>query len=288
MRRKVISTWAAAAAALAVAAVAVVGPQATAAQSQKGPEPTEELVRSQRGPFSTAKAAVPAGSAPGFNKGTLYYPTDTSQGAYGAVAVIPGFVEGEATQAWFGPALASHGFVVFTLETSGLFDFPDQRANQLLAALDWLVASSPVKDRVDPARLAVMGHSMGGGGTLSAASHRPSIKTVIALTPWHMTKSFPQIQAPTLIVGASSDFIAPASGHAEPMYQQLTSPEERAYVKLSGSHFVTNSYSAATMRFVLPWLKRFLDDDTRYSPFVCPGPAKDSTFIEYRNTCPVG
>ncbi|MFC7616553.1 alpha/beta fold hydrolase [Actinokineospora soli] len=201
--------------------------------------------------------------------------------------MIPGFVEGEYTQAWFGSTLASHGFVVFTLETNGLFDFPDQRGTQLLAALDWLVASSPVKDRVDPARLAVLGHSMGGGGALVAAHQRPSLKAVVALTPWHMTKNFPAIEAATLIVGTDADFIAPASGHAEPMYQALTGPDERAYAKLVGSHFLTNSYNAATLRFVLPWLKRFLDDDPRYASFVCPGPAKDPTFVEYRNTCPV-
>ncbi|GGS36559.1 MULTISPECIES: alpha/beta hydrolase family protein [Actinokineospora] len=279
--------WAAVAAAATVGAVVLVGPQASAAQPQKGPDPTEQLVKSQTGPFDIARTSVPAGSGRGFNKGTLYYPTDTSQGAYAAVAVIPGFFEGEYTQSWFGPALASHGFVVFTLETHGLFDFPDQRGDQLIAALDWLVASSPVKDRVDPARLAVMGHSMGGGGTLAAANKRPSIKAAVALTPWHMTKRFPGIEAATMIIGAQSDSIASVSGHAEPMYAALTSPDEHAYVELTGGHFVTNSYTATNMRFILPWLKRFLDSDTRYSPFVCPGPAQDSTFVEYRNTCPV-
>lgn len=273
MRRKLMSLVTAA------AVVGVLSPQAAAS-----PDPTEESVRAERGPYEIAQTVVPAGSGRGFNKGTLYYPTE---GRYGAVAVIPGFVEGEFTQAWFGPALASHGFVVFTLETNGMFDFPDQRAAQLLAALDWLVASSPIRDRVDPSRLGVMGHSMGGGGTLSAANQRPSIKAAVALTPWHTTKSFPRIEAATLIIGADADWIASVGGHAEPMYQQLTSPTERAYAELAGSHFITNSYTPTNMRFILPWLKRFLDNDTRYSTFVCPGPTKDPTYIEYRNTCPV-
>lgn len=284
MRRKLMTLVAAAA---VVGVVGALAPHASAAPPQRGPDPTEELVRAQRGPLPVTQTAVPSGSGRGFNKGTLYYPTDTSGGTYAAVAVIPGFVEGEFTQAWFGPALASHGFVVFTLETTGLFDLPDQRAAQLLAALDWLVAASPAKDRVDPARLGVMGHSMGGGGTLSAANQRPSIKAAVALTPWHTTKSFPRVEAATLIIGADADWIASAGGHAEPMYQRLTSPDERAYAELSGSHFVTNSYSPTNMRFILPWLKRFLDEDTRYSAFVCPGPAQDPTYVEYRNTCPV-
>ena len=36
---------------------------------------------------------------------------------------------------------------------------------------------------------------------------------------------------------------------------------------------------------MVAWLKRFVDDDTRYEQFLCPGPS-GSQIQEYRNTCP--
>jgi hypothetical protein len=34
------------------------------------------------------------------------------------------------------------------------------------------------------------------------------------------------------------------------------------------------------------WLKRFVDNDTRYEPFICPGPTGTSV-EDYRATCPM-
>ncbi|MGV9879657.1 alpha/beta hydrolase family protein [Streptomyces sp. NPDC003006] len=299
MRRRVVSRLAVFAAAVATSAATLVGPQALATEHvsaasisardfAKGPDPTEQSVRAERGPFATATTVVQGEFGRGFNKGTLHYPTDTSQGTFGAVAVIPGFMEPEFTQIWYGSTLASHGFVVLTLEPIVVSDFPDPRGDQLLAALDWMVESSPVRGRIDPDRTAVMGHSMGGGGTLAAANKRPSLKAAIPLAPWHTTKEFPNVRAETLIIGADGDAIASPAGHAEPIYQNLRSPAEKAYLELrNADHFTTNSYTPTVTRFVVSWLKRFVDEDTRYARFLCPPPAPDPTFVEYRNTCPV-
>jgi hypothetical protein len=35
------------------------------------------------------------------------------------------------------------------------------------------------------------------------------------------------------------------------------------------------------------WLKAFVDNDTRYLQFLCPGPTPDPTTEQYRNTCPL-
>jgi hypothetical protein len=34
------------------------------------------------------------------------------------------------------------------------------------------------------------------------------------------------------------------------------------------------------------WLKRFVDNDTRYDQFLCPGPS-GLDVEDYRNTCPL-
>jgi hypothetical protein len=38
---------------------------------------------------------------------------------------------------------------------------------------------------------------------------------------------------------------------------------------------------------MISWLKRFVDDDTRYDQFLCPGPSRGSDVEEYRSTCPL-
>src|SRR6266699_2933625 len=123
------------------------------------------------------QVTVPASSGPGFNDGIVCYPTDTSQGTFGAIAVMPGFVSPEGSIEWYGPRLASQGFVVFRLDSNNPFDFPGARRDQFLAALDYLTT----KSSVTPDRLAVMDWSMGGGGSLEAAVLRPALKAAIGL-----------------------------------------------------------------------------------------------------------
>ncbi len=95
---------------------------------ERGPAPTEASITAEKGPFAIEKIDVPAGSGSGFNKGTIYAPTDLSQGTFGAIAVSPGFVSPQALIDWYGPRLASQGFVVMTLETNSLFDVPPRAA----------------------------------------------------------------------------------------------------------------------------------------------------------------
>jgi dienelactone hydrolase len=274
-----------------VAAGLSAGPAAYTASAatnpfQRGPDPTEASVTATTGPFAISQTTVARGN--GFGGGTIYFPTDTSQGTFGGVAIAPGFTESQSAISWFGPRLASQGFIVFTIDTNSPFDNPDTRATELLAALDFLSgASSPVKSRLDGSRLAVSGHSMGGGGTLSAANRRPSLKAAIPLAPWHTTKNFSGVTVPTLIVAAQNDNIAPVNQHAMVFYNSLPATLSKAYLELRGaSHTATNSPNTTVARQAISWLKRFVDNDTRYSQFLCPSPATSTTISQYLSTCP--
>ena len=77
-----------------------------------------------------------------------------------------------------------------------------------MAALSYLTNTSSVRTRVDRNRLAVMGHSMGGGGTMEAATENPSLQAAIPLTGWHTTKNFSGNRVPTLEDG-TPDLLAP-------------------------------------------------------------------------------
>jgi dienelactone hydrolase len=253
---------------------------------QRGPAPTEANVTAPRGPFQIAEKKVPAFSHPGLREGTIYYPTDTSQGTFGAVAVVPGFVSPELAVSWYGPRLASQGFVVMTIEATTGVDLPEARAAELLAALDYLKKDTTVKDRIDASRLAVMGWSMGGGGTLRAAQQTPSLKAAIPLAPWDVGVNFSNIQVPTFIMGADNDFIAGTGAHAEPFYESIRA--EKAYMELENAGHTTFVVDNNTIaKYAISWLKRWVDNDTRYTQFLCPPPPGNSATIqEYRSTCP--
>lgn len=272
-------------AAVAALALALGAAPANAVEHRIGPDPTAAALE-RTGPFAYASLAVADAATPGFGAATIYYPTDTTLPPLGGVAISPGYTETQSAVAWFGPRLASHGFVVITFNTSSPYDQPASRGTQLLAALDYLTGASAVAARVDATRLAVMGHSMGGGGSLEATKARPSLQASIPMTPWHTDKTWPEPTTPTLVIGAENDSIAPVASHAEPFYTSLTGAAEKAYLELNrASHSVTNSDNATTSRLTVAWLKRFVDDDTRYDQFLCPPPA-GTAIEEYRATCP--
>ncbi|MEU6273493.1 dienelactone hydrolase family protein [Streptomyces populi] len=279
-------------AAQATGAQAVVGAQAVSAQAaanpyERGPAPTNASIEASRGPYAVSTTTVSALSVSGFGGGTIYYPTSTADGTFGAVAVSPGYTAYQSSISWLGPRLASQGFVVFTIDTLTTLDQPDSRGRQLLAALDYLTRSSSVRTRIDSGRLGVMGHSMGGGGTLEAAKSRPSLQAAIPLTGWNLDTTWPEIKTPTLIVGADGDTIAPVATHSEPFYASLPSTLDKAYLELRGAtHFTPNSSNTTIAKYSISWLKRFIDDDTRYEQFLCPLPQASLTIAEYRGNCP--
>ncbi|MFH9011004.1 alpha/beta hydrolase [Streptomyces sp. NPDC017943] len=280
-------------AAAALAAVIGIGPLtapgAHAADNpyERGPAPTQSSIEALRGPYAVSQTSVSSLAVTGFGGGTIYYPTSTADGTFGAVAISPGFTAYESSIAWLGPRLASQGFVVFTIDTNTTVDQPDSRGDQLLAALDYLTQRSSVRGRIDATRLGVMGHSMGGGGSLEAAKDRPSLQAAIPLTPWNLDKTWPEVRTPTLIFGADGDTIAPVASHAEPFYQNLPSSLDKAYLELNGAtHFTPNSNDTTIAKYSISWLKRFVDNDTRYEQFLCPLPRPSLTIEEYRGNCP--
>ena len=288
--RRIWRSVAIAGAAVVVGAVAIaVAPSAVAADNpfQKGPDPTLASIQATRGTFATSSTTVSKTTANSkFGGGTIYFPTDTSQGTFAALVIAPGFTETQSAVSWLGPRLASFGFVVFTINTNSTTDQPTARATEMLAALDFLTGSSSVKNEVDASRLGVSGHSMGGGGTLEAAVRRTSLKAAVPMDPWDQTKSFTGDTVPTLIIAAQNDNIAPVAQHAKPFYNSIATTVPKMYVELAGAgHNVTNSANTTQAQFEVAFLKRFLDNDTRYTQFLC-GISAPSTVSTFMNTCP--
>ncbi len=261
---------------------------APATDHRRGPDPTTTSLEAPTGPFDVATTVVARDDVSDFGGATVYYPTARDEGTFGAVAISPGYTGDQSGIAWYGPRLASQGFVVITIDTVAPKDYPDRRGDQLLAALDWLTTDSPVRDRVDPDRLAVMGHSMGGGGSLEAATDRPSLRAAVPLTPWDRDTTWPEVTTPTLIVAAQDDDTASPQEHALPFYGSLTNTRERAYLELAGADHLAPARPDTTIAaYVIAWLKLFVDDDVRYAPFLCPGPQVGPTVSAWQSTCPM-
>ncbi|HEX6681926.1 MAG TPA: alpha/beta hydrolase [Candidatus Limnocylindrales bacterium] len=251
---------------------------------ERGPNPTAASIAATTGPFAIATVSVPRGN--GFGGGVIYYPTNTSQGTFGGIAISPGLNGTWSGIAWLGPRLATQGFVVFGIETNNLNDSPTSRGTQLLAALDYLTQRSSVRSRVDASRLAVAGHSMGGGGALDAALRRPSLQAVIGNAPYLPSGNLSSDRVPTLIYAMQNDTLVTPS-RLTSMYNTVPATTERAYIEIAGAgHNYIGRPSTTLARTMIPWFKIFIDNDVRYGQFLCP--LTDRTGISlYRNSCPL-
>lgn len=261
---------------------------------ERGPDPTVASLEASSGPYSVNTVSV-SRYVSGFGGGTIHYPTGTT-GTMGVIAVVPGYVSYESSIKWWGPRIASHGFVVITINTSSIYDNPNSRANQLNAALNYVIdqsnsSSSPIYGMVDETRRGVMGWSMGGGGSLKLAADDPSIRAAIPQAPWYSgSNNFDNITTPTLILACESDGVAPVGSHASPFYYDIPGTTDKAYLEINnGSHSCANSGNAnedLLGKYGVAWMKRFIDVDRRYDQFLC-GPDHDAPYeiSEYRDTC---
>lgn len=241
---------------------------------QKGADPTLASIQAD-GPFAVSTQTV---TGAGFGGGTVYSPN--AAGTYAVVAVCPGFVSAQSSMAAIGRQLATHGFVVVTISTNTFFDFPDSRGTQLLAALRATTAltTGPVAGKIDTNRQAVSGWSMGGGGTLLAAGNTPALKAAVAFAPWATSNNLKTDRVPVAILGGSADVIAAPGTFSTVFYNALPNTVSKFLGIINGAdHFFPTKASQPASYTYVAWMKRFADNDTRYSPFL-NGDARFSSF----------
>jgi len=259
----------------------------------RGPNPTVRSLEADDGPYSVRTINV-SSRVSGFGGGTIHYPTGTS-GRMGAIAVVPGFVSSESDIRWWGPRIASHGFIVITIDTNSGYDQPDSRARQLSAALDYVVSqsnsgSSAISGKVDSNRLAVIGWSMGGGGALKLSTDRTLVASIPQAPYYSGSNRFNRITTPTLIIACENDSVAAVRSHASPFYNSIPSSTDKAFLEINGgSHYCANSGNSdedILGKYGVAWMKRFVDLDRRYDQFLCGvNHTSDRSISSYRETC---
>ena len=269
---------------------------------QRGPNPSIASLEATAGPFKIGSNVL---SAPeGYKGGTVYYPS-SGNGPFALVVFAPGFIETQSWNAWWGEYLASHGFVVVNIDTQSTLESPSARAKEQLAAIKDVIKRSQLPDSpffglVDPLRVGAMGHSMGGGASLELARDNPGlIKAIVPMAPY-LTKGtdFSSLRTPTLILTCKGDVIATAKSHSTPVYQSLSPSLDKAKLELQsgGGHPCTTSLGTSdkvktiAAKYGVSWLKRFLDEDTRYSPILCGVPhlldLMNPVVSNYKGNCP--
>jgi dienelactone hydrolase len=265
---------------------------AGAGATDPGGAPKDAVNTDQMGPYKFEKYTEGL-TNPTYASSVMYYPTDAPT-PFGAAVFSPGFTATKENYEMFlGPLLASHGIAILLTTPTTTGDFPQQRAEDLQAAVEQIAKEntregSPVKGKLAPDRVCVTGHSMGGGGTLWAASALgDKIKCAVPLQPWQPGQSFSMIKAPTMFIAAQSDTVAGVAQNASLFYASIPDSVKKYYVEFAGaSHFLTtNDLGTAydvQSKYMIAFYKTYLDGDMRYLD-VLNGPM-DTALSKYEHT----
>lgn len=226
----------------------------------------------------------------------VYYPATlagdnqpVATGAFPVIAFGHGFLMTVGAYANWYDHLAPRGYIVILPTTEG--GLPPSHGDfgqDLRFVADEMVAAGSVVGGFwslhVSGRVGIMGHSMGGGATVLAASGNPDVDCVVTLAAAETTPSAQaaaaDITAPTMMLYGTSDNVTPEADHGLPMFQNLGSACSQ-YIRLTnGSHCFFADFNftcslgetipgslsradqhAKSFAVVDPWLDYFLKDD---------------------------
>jgi dienelactone hydrolase len=285
----------AAIAALALVATLAIPTAAQAAAPVHHPAPARTAAH-HHAPFAVRTTVVAKSAVSGFGGGVVYAPQGTGEAVLGSVVITPGFTDTNADEKEMAELVASQGFVAFAIDTLDTGDLPDQRATEMLAAADYLTGKSAVRSEVSADDVALLGYSMGGGGTMQAAQSRPSIKAAIGLMPFDFPPasdpnaqypSYPAMKTPTLVITGQEDDVADPADFGKPAYASIPAGTPKQYLELKGlGHAAGEHVPVATIRVaVTAFLKRYLDGNSAYAKYICPAPKVGGPISASTSSC---
>ena len=101
------------------------------------------------------------------------------------VVFLPGFQLDAAQYAVTQERIASHGFVVVGADPTATFTSANhvEMAADAVAVIDWALAAPGLASAIDPARIAMMGHSLGGKVSTMTAARDARVRALVLLDP---------------------------------------------------------------------------------------------------------
>ena len=223
----------------------------------------------------------------------VWYPAEDdgvtpAAGEFPTFVMAHGFVMSPLDYEGLAAALVSEGYVFASLGTEQGFAPSHADYGLDLAFVADQVASGEIVGVLSASsngRVAIGGHSMGGGASWLAAAEQPAIDAVVAFAPAETNPSAiaagEEIAVPVLVVSGSDDSVTPPATQHEPIYASAVNAPCRAFVSIpDGGHcgfadpgtlcdfgelgFQGLSHAeqlALSVSVVVPWLDAFLRDD---------------------------
>jgi len=244
------------------------------------------------GPYSTCTYTPPDTS--GYNGAKVYYPCNIT-GTHGATTLTGGFTNTYSDMAWIANHLSKWGYIVFAMTPNNIYGNNPSWTSAHKSGIAQLKventrSGSPIKGKVNTAKLQIMGFSKGGGGTLLAsASLGSAIKTTQALAPY-MDSSYnlSGIKSPTICYTGTSDSIASPSNVVK-MYNSLPGSIKKTLAYFNGFAHTdwmpgssNNSNTNKAKKYITAFMLYHMDGNSSYKTYLYGTEhAKDSWFYQY-------
>jgi dienelactone hydrolase len=244
------------------------------------------------GPFAVATFTVTIPRSRGTMNGIVYRPVsvDSTLGSHPAVIFGHGYFASAGRYDSICRRLASHGFYVLAPANPdpGLFRSLAPAADDMRAAREFLDSLGHMPDMgIDPRRIALAGHSMGGGAAFLDAQRDTtgSVKAVIGLAPYRISGQIhpESLRVPALVIAGGNDRSAPAAVARREFYEPSPAPSYFVLVRAGGHNgflditsWVEDRFEPfdrvvqlnATRALLTAFLQVYLADDERYLPWL--------------------
>jgi dienelactone hydrolase len=244
------------------------------------------------GHFAVATFTVTIPRGRGTMKGIVYRPVsaDSVLGPRPAVIFGHGYFAGAGRYDSVCRRLASHGFYVLAPANPdpGLFRTLAPAARDMQAAIDFIEDPARMPEiQVDPRRIALAGHSMGGGAAFLDAQRDTTgrVRAVIGLAPYRISSQMhpESLRVPALVIAGGNDRSARAAVVHREFFEPSPAPSYFALIR-SGGHngflditsWIEDRFEPfdrvvqlnATRALLTAFLQVYLAGDDRYLPWL--------------------
>jgi dienelactone hydrolase len=244
------------------------------------------------GPYAVSTFGVTIPRGRGSMPGIIYRPLSggSTSGLRPAVVFGHGWLAAAHRYDSICRRLASHGFYVLVPANPdpGLFRSLEPVVDDMRAAREFLdsLARVPGID-LDARRIALTGHSMGGGAAFLDAQRDTTgnVRAVAGLSPYRISKeTHPEsLRVPALVIAGGNDRSAPAATVRSEFYEPCRTPSYFVVVRAGGHNGFLDLTSwiedrfepfdrvvqlRAVRTFMTAFLQVYLAGDERYRPWL--------------------
>lgn len=244
------------------------------------------------GPYAVSTFGVSIPRSHGSMPGIVYRPLsgDSTAGPRPAVVFGHGWLAAAHRYDSICRRLASHGFYVLVPANPdpGFFRSLEPVVDDMRAAREFLdsLARVPGID-LDAHRVALAGHSMGGGAAFLDAQRDTtgSVRAVAGLSPYRISKETrpESLRVPVLVIAGGNDRSAPPAAVRREFYEPCQAPGYFVLVRAGGhngfldiTNWIEDRFEPfdrvvqlkAVRTYMTAFLQVYLADDERYRPWL--------------------